>query len=135
MRIEQRERLPGDLRRWLAFVGAVLLIGAGVAVLQLCGAQVCVLRRLTGWPCLTCGSTRAFAALLSGHVMAALKLQPFAVAAGLLAGAACGLYSVSLLVCRRVIRVRLGRRERLVFWGAVIAAAVLNWLYLVRSNV
>jgi hypothetical protein len=135
MRIEQRVRQPGELRCWLACVGAVLLIVGGLAWLHGCGVSVCLFRRLTGWPCLTCGATRAFSALLTGHLADAFKLQPLAVVAGVLAGAACGAQAWFLLVRRRVVRVRLEPAERQVFWTAVIVLAVLNWLYLVRCGV
>ena len=135
MRIEQRERQPDDLRRWLAGVAAFLLIVGGLAWLHRCGVSVCLFRRLTGWPCLTCGATRAFAALLSGNLAAALKLQPLAVVAAVSAGAACGAYSWLLLVRRRAVRVRLEPAESRFVWAAVVVLAVLNWLFLVRSGV
>ena len=116
-------------------MAALLLIGAGLAWLHRCGISVCLFRRLTGWPCLTCGATRAFASLLSGNLAAALKLQPLAVIAAVSAGVAYSAYSGLLLVRRRVVRVRLEPAESRFVWAAVVVLAVLNWLYLVRSGV
>jgi hypothetical protein len=41
----------------------------------------CPFRALTGWLCPGCGSTRAMHALLHGHLIEALRLNAFAVAA------------------------------------------------------
>lgn len=41
----------------------------------------CPFRALTGWLCPGCGSTRAMHALLHGHIIEALRLNAFAVAA------------------------------------------------------
>ena len=96
--------------------------------------SVCLFRRLTGVPCLTCGTTRACAALLSGDVAGALRLQPLAVVGGALAGAAFGAYSGLLLLRRRVAIVRLDPAESRVSCAVTIALAALNWLYLVRCG-
>ena len=88
MRLESRSRRPGDVLRWLACLGALLLIGACWAALHGSGISVCVFHRLTGLPCLTCGSTRALAALAAGDVAGAFRQQPLAVAAALALGPA-----------------------------------------------
>ncbi len=116
-------------------MGALLLIGAGLACLHLCGVSVCLFRRLTGWPCLTCGSTRALAAVLAGDLADALRLQPLVVAGAAWAGAAAAAYSGFLVFGRRVVRVRCAPAERRFIWGAAFGLAVLNWLYLVRCGV
>jgi hypothetical protein len=57
------------------------VLGLGVIV---CGASVagalplCPLANLTGWPCPSCGLTRAALALLRGDVAGALALHPLA---------------------------------------------------------
>jgi hypothetical protein len=57
------------------------VLGLGVLV---CGASVagalplCPLANLTGWPCPSCGLTRAALALLRGDVAGALALHPLA---------------------------------------------------------
>ena len=43
----------------------------------------CPLRALTGWLCPLCGGLRAAHALLHGHILEALTLNPFLFAAGL----------------------------------------------------
>ena len=135
MRIEQRERQPDDFRRWLACMGALLLIGCGLVCLHRCGVSVCLFHRLTGLPCLTCGAMRAVSAVLAGDLAGALKLQPLAVVGGALAAAACGVYSAALLLRHRILSIRLEALESRVAWAAVIVLAALNWLYLVRCGV
>ena len=134
MRIEHHERLPEDVQRWLAGAGAVLLIACGVAFLHACGVQVCVFRRVTGYPCLTCGSTRAAAALVSGHFAEAVRTQPLAVAAGMAAALALAVYAWLFIVRRRVFRVRLSSQEWKWLGAAALLLAVLNWVYLLRHG-
>ncbi len=110
-------------------------MGAGLAWLHRCGVSVCLFRRLTGVPCLTCGATRAFAALLAGDWTGALNLQPLAVVGSAGLGAACAVYAGFFFLRRRVVCVRFERSERRVFCVAVMVLAVLNWLYLVRGGV
>jgi len=116
-------------------VGAVLLIGVPVALFHWAGVELCLFHRLTGWPCLTCGSTRALAFLATGDIAAAFRVQPLAAlcAAGL--GAAFAAYSVLLFLCRRVVAVRLGQGGRRATCAVGIALALLNWLYLVWRGV
>ena len=79
MRLERRALGQEEIRRRLEILGALLLIGALISVLHLLGARICLFRRLTGLPCLTCGTSRAFAALLRGDLADAFSIQPLAV--------------------------------------------------------
>ena len=68
---------------WLAAaVSALALKPLWLAVTPF--LRPCVFRSLTGIPCPTCGTTRATAAFLDGHLMAAFAANPLASAAGLL---------------------------------------------------
>ena len=124
-----------ERRRWLAFVGAVLLIGLLVAALHLCGVRVCLFHRLTGYPCLTCGGTRALAALTVGDVCGAFRIQPLVTAlavgyAGWLAvNAACW------ITRRQCLSVELSSREKKMLAAILVILAVCNWVYLLRCGV
>ena len=135
MRLEWRERKPGDFRRWLACVGALLLIAACWAALHLCRVPVCAFHRLTSLPCMTCGSSRAAALLLSGEPLAALRMQPLAViaSAGLFAWIMLGAFC--LIVLRRRVRVALSVWEMRMLLGAAAISALVNWVYLVWREV
>ena len=74
-------------------------------------------------------------ALLSGHPLLALRLQPLATVAGLLLGACVGLYAYGLFALRRVVWLRLEPPEWRVFGLGVLGLAVLNWIYLVRCGI
>jgi len=45
------------------------------------GFDICLLHRLTGWPCPGCGMTRAISAISQGDLVAALGLNPFSLLA------------------------------------------------------
>ena len=66
--------------------GAVLVIGwwlepdaSGVGTHQQLGLGRCSVLGSTGWPCPMCGMTTTFALALDGHLIAALRNQPFGV--------------------------------------------------------
>jgi hypothetical protein len=131
MRIERRERRPQDLRQWLAGMAAVLLTGAFIAVCHGVRMPVCVFHRLTGLPCLTCGSTRAAAALLAGDPVAAVRQQPLMIVGGAVVGVVFVGYAWCLWVCGRVWCLRLGPVERRLAWSGLAVLLALNWAYLV----
>jgi len=110
-------------------------MAAGLAALHGQGVSLCLFHRLTGLPCLTCGSTRAAAALLAGDVSAALRLQPLAVAAAISGAAAYGAHTYFLLARRRYVTLRLQPHERRFALAAALSLAALNWAYLVWRGV
>lgn len=91
----------------------------------------CPLRRLTGWPCLACGSGRALAALARGELGAALAANPLAVA-GLLAFAVGGVVAALAALARRPLAEPLAPTAA----ARVAAGALLlaNWAYLVWAG-
>lgn len=57
---------------WVALVGVLAYLSSrGVSV-----PSTCAFKNLTGKPCATCGSTRAFVKLLHADVLGALSLNP-----------------------------------------------------------
>lgn len=134
MRLEFRQAAPEDLPRWLTFLGAVLLIALGVIALDAAGVQICLFRRWTGLPCLACGGTRAFAALVTGDVIGAFRQQPL-VSALLTVGTAAGAVHSLLLVCGRRLTVQTSAGERKLLLLAAVILAAANWLYLIRRGV
>ncbi|GJQ31066.1 MAG: hypothetical protein HBSAPP03_29500 [Phycisphaerae bacterium] len=90
---------------------------------------LCPFRRATGYPCPTCGSTRAAVAFLTGRPADALALNPF--------------MSIAMVLTPLFIawRFSLGRRwaglssrtcVRLIWLALVLLA--LNWGYLLWTN-
>lgn len=76
---------------WCLGLGVVWL----AAWLRLPG-PVCLLRKLTGWPCPLCGGTRALRALAHGDWATALWTSPLAVLLGLALGV-CWLWQLAAL--------------------------------------
>jgi hypothetical protein len=95
--------------------------------------QLCLFRRWTGLPCLTCGGTRACAALAAGDVVEAFRQQPL-VSALLTAGTVAGAVHSLLLVRGRRLTVRISAGERRLLLLAAIILAAANWLYLFRRG-
>ncbi len=90
--------------------------------------RTCVFRSLTGFPCPTCGTTRAAIAMLHGDLATALAANPLAAAAGLLFVAGAPLAAIWAVAGwpAPVIRSPLTARARI---AAVVVVAV-NWFYL-----
>ncbi len=133
MRVErvQLKRWPGCpwwaillLALWTTLGGANLLLSAATGR----PVQLCLLKRVTGWPCPTCGFTRGALALLQGHPVQGWLYNP-------LLFSALGLLGVALaarLLLGRSLRVHLTPRERTVAWLMVVVLSAANWLYVIR---
>ena len=118
---------------WLAVSVATLAGGAAWVALGL--VWRCPFLTVTGWPCLTCGTTRATIAFLHGNFPLAMSWNPLAFFA------VCGvalfdLYALVVLVGRRP-RLRIvdwTRTEKNVLRIAIVCALVLNWIYLIAHR-
>lgn len=90
----------------------------------------CPFKALTGWACLTCGGTRAFRALVRFDLATAFEMNPLVALLGL--GAGVYIAHALLVAAGRRRPYRLNPRSRLwgVLRGVLVAAAVLNWSYL-----
>ena len=112
----------------------VCIVGGCVALAHACGMTLCPLKRLTGVPCPTCGSTRAVVLLLRGNVVGAFAIQPLATTAICLLplvwialGSAFGRRRTALLFWAAF-------RRPLVWWLCAVAVTA-NWVYvIVRGN-
>jgi len=107
--------------------GAAHLAGTGLAHAADDATPVCLFKRVTHVPCLSCGSTRAALELLHGRPIEAWLMNPLVVTGGA-AGAA---WLVARLISGRTPRVELRRGEAVAAWivGGLIAAG--NWAYLI----
>jgi len=93
---------------------------------------VCPFHLLTGFPCLSCGGTRAFVALAHFDAATAFAMNPLAAAAGL-AGAAYVVHATGVgLGGWPPWRPRLASAPlRRALRGAVLVAVAGNWAYLI----
>jgi hypothetical protein len=133
MRLRVRRLFPGEIDHELIWLGVSL------ASLGLAGAWLtiglpwprCIFHEITSLPCVTCGMTRCGIQFFHAHFLAALKWNPLVFMA-LCSVTAFDLYAFATLAAR-------GPRLRICFYNqtaktfvraAVIAALVLNWIYL-----
>ena len=119
---------------WLAVSMITLAAGAAWTWLGL-GWPRCPFLAMTGWPCLTCGATRATIAFLHGNLLQAFSWNPLAFLA--LCGVAIfDLYAVIVLLTRapRLRMVDWTRMEKNIVRIAVVCALLLNWIYLLAHR-
>jgi hypothetical protein len=132
-----RQLRPDELDHELIWLAVTSLGAAALAFwlwLHLPLPQ-CNFRALLGIPCLTCGSTRAAAAFFHGEFSRAWFVSPLATI-GFCAIAAFDAYAIAVLFSGAP-RLRItfgGRNERRIFAGLLAAAALLNWIYLLRHR-
>lgn len=111
---------------WVALVATTVVL-ARTAHLDV---SACLLKRLTGVPCPSCGTTRGVLAMLHGHVAGALAWNPLFVPASLLI--------VALLAARLLfgIRFRLDTTPaaRGVLLAAAATAVALNWAFVIAAG-
>jgi hypothetical protein len=91
----------------------------------------CIFHELTGWPCLTCGATRAAIQFFHGNFVSAWKWNPL-VFAGLVTVSVFDLYAAFVLGMRaRRLRIAgLTSGQKTLFRVLVVAVLLLNWCYL-----
>lgn len=116
---------------------AGLLLCLAVALILLCqfyGITLCPLRKYTGIPCFTCGSTRALLALAAGDFKTAFLTQPLVVSFFCLVSPLLAFTVGSAVVQKRIILVSLSRTEKIVLLSILTALTLLNWLYLLSTR-
>jgi hypothetical protein len=119
---------------WLAVSFAALAGGAAWLAIGLAWPQ-CPFLAVTGFPCLTCGTTRATIAFLHGDFWLAISWNPLAFLA--LGGVAVfDLYAVVVLLgrCPRLRIIDWTRTEKNAARIAVVALIVVNWIYLIAQR-
>jgi hypothetical protein len=121
-RAERRDRAAS------AFVFAALLVAAMLLPpLRPLPFDACVLHRLTGLPCLTCGLTRSICLLVQGRWLDAIAMHPAAPIAVVLIASAC-LWLGTEAAFGRSLRPRLRGRLLLALVGAGFALSAAAWV-------
>jgi hypothetical protein len=117
---------------WTA-VGLACAVLAWLAVSWNAGVSLapCAFKALTGWPCLTCGGTRAVGALLSLDVGAAWRLNPIVTAAAA-SWTVYAMYGIGALAGTWPrLRVEVGRGERTALRVGAAACTLATWVFLI----
>ena len=135
MRVYWRRLRPGELDHellWLAVSVTSAGLGAAWLAMQLPWPS-CNFRALFGIPCFTCGATRSAIASLRGDLLQAWTWNPLATVTMLGIGL-FDVYAFAVLVLRAPrLRLDLSRAKWLLA-GLVVAAAGLNWAYLLSTH-
>jgi hypothetical protein len=134
MRIERVKRWPA-VPRWALLLTAIYLSLVGLWMLagrSQAGErpELCLFRRLTGWPCPSCGTTRSLMALANGELRQAIAYNPLAVT---LCVAALGLLILRLGFRRRIVWITSPTSRRCVT-AALILVVLANWLYVLTAS-
>jgi hypothetical protein len=111
---------------WLALVGVIQWLGQRLAEAPI----ICHLRLFTGIPCPTCGTTRAFLALLDGRPLDALLLNPLMVVLGIAVGVIVGLR----VIAGRQLVVHFSARQLPWLWVFAVVIFLLNWAYVIAQH-
>ena len=128
-------RTEPDYEPLFGLVALTSLALGWLAAPHLGGVPVgCVFKAVSGWPCLTCGGTRALAALAAGEVLQAARANPLVCGVGLVAGAWTPLALASALFGWPRLRVSAGRRVAAIARVTVAAIAAACWVYLVLDG-
>ena len=108
---------------WLALGGAAVWLSSYHDRV----VTLCLIKRVTGLPCPTCGFTRGVLSLLSGRPGQGWLYNPFLFSVLSLFFLATG----TRVFFARAVTIRLSRRERAIAWllaGVLFAA---NWAYVI----
>jgi len=87
----------------------------------------CILKRLSGVPCPTCGFTRGGLTFLQGHIFGAWLHNP-------LLFTFLGLFILATamrIFFARAVKIRLTRTERIIAWILALALFFANWAYVI----
>jgi hypothetical protein len=115
---------------------AILLVfvwsGLGVSAIWLSArlerpVQLCLIKRLTGYPCPTCGSTRGALSLLHGHIIRTWLCNPLLFS---VLGLLIVLTAVRVFFARG-IKIYLTKNERIFAWIFIIVLFFANWTYVI----
>jgi len=119
-----------------AILAGIALLGVavvGLAHLDRLPFTVCYFKALSGWPCLTCGTTRALGRLFALDLQGALAFNPLATL-GVLALVPWAFADLALLPSGRALEVNLSPALARVARVAVVVALFANWIYLLAAG-
>lgn len=108
---------------WLSLGGAAVWLSSHFDL----AVTLCLFKRITGLPCLTCGFTRGALCLLRGRPDQTWLYNPllFSVLALLIAAAGMRIFF------GRGVRIRLTDTERAIAWLLAAVLFAVNWIYII----
>jgi hypothetical protein len=114
-------------------LGLAAAVGVGLFHLDRLPFTLCAFKAVTGFPCMTCGTTRTIGLLFLGHVGDALAMNPLATLVGV-ALVFWGLADLVLLRQKAVLGVEVAPPARPVLKVAAVAVVIANWAYLIAAG-
>ena len=137
MELKRIHRKKGELNLPLVYL---LVAGTGVFLVYILYLfnrlphLPCLFKVMTGYPCPTCGSTRMVSSLINLDILSAFYWNPLLFLGGI-AFIAWGGYGFYMLFSGKKIQVILTKKEALFLRMGLISLFILNWIYLVISEV
>ncbi|MCD4823354.1 MAG: DUF2752 domain-containing protein [Phycisphaerae bacterium] len=91
-------------------------------------ASTCMFKRITGYPCATCGATRGIVTFLDGDIVGGWLFNPllFTILAVIVAEL------ILRLAAGKAIRLVLSKWEKRGVWIILAVAFAVNWAYIIR---
>jgi hypothetical protein len=117
----------------LAAMGALAAAAVGILHLDALPFTVCFFKFATGFPCATCGTTRALGRLFHGDLAGAFGMNPLA-AAGAVALLPWAAADLVLMTRRKALGLELGPAAARAARVALVATVLVNWAYLVAAG-
>jgi len=108
---------------WFAIGGAAVFVSMYVDRT----VSLCLFKRLTGFPCPSCGFARGGLCLLQGHIWQAWLYNPLVFSALAVFFVTAG---VRVVFARR-LRIQLTQTERAIAWILAITILFANWVYVI----
>lgn len=95
----------------------------------------CPFKAITGIPCPTCGSTRAFMYFAHLDIVGAFSINPL-ISTLIILGIVLLFYSLSAFFLSPLsLSIKLNRRENRFIRSGVIGVIILNWFYLIFAGI
>lgn len=132
-----RPLAPGETdheKLWASVAAALVVMFAAWVAWVEWPPVICPMHAVTGWPCPTCGATRALFALAAGDPGRALRLNPLVAGAVLLAIPYVAYAAIVALLGLPRLRVRVGARGATLARAAAVTAVLANWVFLIADG-
>lgn len=100
---------------------------------------VCIIKNVTGFPCPSCGTTRAVELLLQGNVLASLQMNPFGILVAIIMAIVPFWISFDLMFKKDTFHKSYIQIEKTIIikWFAVILIllVLLNWIWNIYKQI